>query len=179
MGGQAAIIERAGGEPFQAAVRRRVFEAAGMKDTFFLSEIAPHAERLAVGSGAKVKEFGVDGRAESYGGSWLRIGPGGIVSTARDLFKWDQALRAGQVLDAAQYKRATKPYKRDQPWGMGWRLSRTTRETPLHYQDGGLPGFNAMFARFPKENAVVVILCNRDDQAAKVQSRIVADFFKE
>ena len=175
----AAMIERIDGGSFQESVRRRVFAPAGMNDTFFLDEITPHLDRVAVGSGEKVKKYGVDGRANSYGGTWLRLGPGGIVSTARDLFKWDQALRAGNVLDAAMYKVATTPYKRGEPWGLGWRLSRTTRKTPLHYHDGGLPGFNAMFARFPYENAVIVILCNRDEQAGKVGSRIVADFFME
>ncbi len=175
----AVIIERAGGESYRQAVRRRVFDVAGMKNTFFLSEIAPHIERVAVGSGEKVKQYGLDGKAESYGGSWLRIGPGGIVSTAGDLLKWEQSLRAGTVLTAAQYKVVTRPYKRGEPWGMGWRLSRTTRGTPLHFHDGGLPGFNAMYARFPEENAVIIVLCNRDEQAGRVASRIVADFFKE
>lgn len=83
------------------------------------------------------------------------------------------------MLDEAQYRLATTLYKRGQPWGLGWRLSRTTRKTPLHYHDGGFRGFNAMFARFPCENAVVIILCNRDEQAGEVGGRIVVDFFKD
>ncbi len=175
----AAIIERADGGSFQDSVRRRVFEPAGMKNTFFLDEIGPHVERVAVGSGSQVAKYKLDGRPESYGGSWLRIGPGGIVSTARDLLKWEQALRDKTVLNAKQYRRATKPYKPNQPWGLGWRLSRTTRSTPLHYHDGGLPGFNALFARYPKENAVIIILCNRDEAAGSVGKRISRDFFRE
>lgn len=175
----AAIIERVDGGSFQDSVRRRVFVPAGMKDTFFLDEISPHLDRLAVGSGEKVIEHGLDGKVESYAGTWLRLGPGGIVSTARDLLKWDQALRAETVLDAAQYRLATTPNKPREPWGLGWRLSRTTRKTPLHYHDGGLPGFNSLFARFPYENAVVIILCNRDEAAGNVGKRVVKDFFLE
>ena len=175
----AAIIEHAGGEPFQEAVRRRIFEPAGMNNTFYCDEITPHINRVAVGSGAHVEKYGLDGRVESYGQTWLRLGPGGIVSTVRDLLKWEQALRAETVLDAKQYRLATTPYKRGEPWGLGWRLSRTTRNTPLYYHDGGFPGFNALFARYPEENAVIIILCNRDEEAERVGRRISKDFFLE
>ncbi len=121
----------------------------------------------------------LDGKPESYGGTWLRLGPGGIVSTALDLLKWEQALRDKTVLNSKQYRRATKPYKPNEPWGLGWRLSRTTRNTPLHYHDGGLPGFNSLFARYPAEKAVIIILCNRDDAARMVGKRLSRDFFLE
>ncbi len=175
----AALVARVDGGSFQDSVRRRVFRPAGMKDTFFLNEIAPHIERLAVGSGPKLAEYGVDGKPQTYGGTWLRIGPGGIVSTARDLLRWEQALRDETLLSADQYRLATTPVVPDEPWGLGWRLSRTTRRTPLHYHDGGLPGFNALFARYPKENAVIIILCNRDEAAGRVGRRISRDFFIE
>jgi len=175
----AAIIENVTGKSFQEAVRERVFAPAGMTDTFFLDEITAHLDRVAVGSGAEVKEYGLDGKPGSYGGTWLRIGPGGIVSTTGDLLKWEQALHAGKVLDATTYRVATTPYERGEPWGLGWRLSQTTRHTPLHYHDGGFPGFNALFARFPKENAVIIMLCNRDKAAERVGRRVIADFFRE
>ena len=65
----AAIIERVDGGSFQDSVRRRVFVPAGMKETFFLDEITPHIDRVAVGSGEKVIEHGLDGKAESYAGT--------------------------------------------------------------------------------------------------------------
>lgn len=173
----AAIVERAGGEPFTAAVRRRVFEPAGMKDTFFVDDLGKNAERLAVGIGDSLKKTGADGNAAHYGGTWLRMGPGGIVSTARDLLQWEQALRAGKVLDADQYRAATTPYEDGAPWGLGWRLSRTTRKTPLHFHDGGMPGFNALFGRFPDEHAVIVVLSNRDEVAGKAGRRLAQDLF--
>lgn len=175
----AAIVEKAGGEPFEAAVRRRVFVAAGMKDTFFLDEVGERADRLAVGGGASLAEHKTDGHAEHFGGTWLRLGPGGIVSTARDLLLWELALRAGKVLDAAQYRTATTPVAEGSPWGIGWRLSRTTRKTPLHFHDGGMPGFNALFGRFPDERAVVIVLCNRDEVAGAAGRRLAQDLFRE
>lgn len=63
--------------------------------------------------------------------------------------------------------------------GLGWRLPRTTRTTPFRYHDGGLPRLDALFARFPFENAVVFILSNRDEEAGKVRRRVVRDFFRE
>lgn len=81
----AAIIEQVDGGSFEASLHRRVFKPAGMNDTFFLNEITPHLDRVAIGHGPKLIEYKLDGKPENYGGSWLRVGPGGIVSTARDL----------------------------------------------------------------------------------------------
>lgn len=175
----AAVIESAGGEPFQAAVRRRIFEPARMKDTYFLDDPMLDRARLARGGGPKLAEFKVDGDPFAYRGTWLRMGPGGIVSNARDLLKWEQAIRGGKVISPKQYALATSPSPASNAWGFGWRLSRTTRGTPLHFHDGGFPGFNAAFARFPKENAVVIVLCNRDELAGTNIRWIVADFFKQ
>ncbi len=175
----AAIIERVDGGSFQNSVRRRVFVPAGMKDTFFLDEMTPHLERVAIGSGPQVAKYKLDGKPTSYTGSWLRVGPGGIVSTARDMLKWEKSLRDKTVLNTKQYRLATKPIKPNEPWGLGWQLSRTTRKTPLHYHKGGFPGFNSVFARYPKENAVIIVLCNRDEAAESVGKRLSRDFFLE
>lgn len=175
----AAVIERAGGEPFRVAVRRRIFDPAGMKDTYFLDDSTLDRPRLARGGGPNLAEFKVDGDPFGYRGTWLRMGPGGIVSNARDLLKWEQAIRGGKVISVKQYALATSPSAVSDAWGFGWRLSKTTRGTPLHFHDGGFPGFNAGFARFPKENAVVILLCNRDELAGANIRWIVADFFKQ
>lgn len=174
----AAIVETSVAVPFPQVIKQRVFVPAQMNDTWFVDELGTARDKLARGTGPKLAEYGLDGRPENYGGSWLRMGPGGIVSTTRDLLKWEHALRSHVVLDARQYALATAPSKPGEPWGMGWRLSRTTRQTPLHYHDGGLPGFHAVFARFPEERALIVILTNRDEGAAAVGRWIIADFFK-
>lgn len=175
----AALIARVDGGSFQESVRRRVFQPAGMNSTFFLDEITPHLDRVAVGTGPTLAKYHVDGKPQSYGGTWLRLGPGGIVSTAGDLLLWEQALRQHTVLSKKQYRLATKPVRRDEPWGLGWRLSRTTRRTPLHYHDGGFPGFNALFARYPAENAVIIVLCNRDEAAGRAGKCLSRDFFAD
>ena len=95
------------------------------------------------------------------------------------MLKWEKSLRDKTVLSTKQYRLATKPIKPNEPWGLGWQLSRTTRKTPLHYHKGGLPGFNSVFARYPKENAVIIVLCNRDGAAEGVGKRLSSDFFLE
>ncbi|MHC5111502.1 MAG: serine hydrolase domain-containing protein [Planctomycetota bacterium] len=175
----AALVARVDGGSFQESIRRRILEPAGMNNTFFVDEIESLGDRAAIGTGPKLAEFHVDGRPQSYGGTWLRIGPGGIVSTAGDLLLWERALRNETILTRKQYKRATKPIKPHKPWGLGWRLSRTTRGTPLHYHDGSLPGFNSLFARYPEENAVIIVLCNRDDSAGPAGKRLSREFFAE
>lgn len=105
----AAIIERVENAPFPEVVRNRVFRAAGMDDTYFLDDASLDRDRLARGSGPESKKYGLDGDPLNYGQTWLRMGAGGIVATARDLLRWEMALRSGKVLSAAQYAIATTP----------------------------------------------------------------------
>lgn len=174
----AALVEKVGGEPFAEAVRRRVFAPASMNDTCFLDDPALDAQRLARGNGPRVTEFKLDGDPLRYRGTWLRMGPGGIVSTAGDLLKWDKVIREGRVLTREEYARVTSPSAVEKGYGMGWRLSKSIRGTPLHGHDGGFPGFNAFFARFPEEQAVIIILCNRDELAATTMRWLSPEFFK-
>lgn len=174
----AALVEKIGGEPFAAAVRRRVFAPASMNDTYFLDDPGLDAQRLARGNGPRVTEYKLDGDPLRFRGTWLRMGPGGIVSTTGDLLKWEQAVREGRVLTRGQYARVTSPSAVEKGYGMGWRLSKSVRGTPLHGHDGGFPGFNAFFARFPEEQAVIIILCNRDELAATTMRWLSPEFFK-
>lgn len=174
----AVIVEKAGGEPFQAAVRRRVFAPASMGDTYFLDDPALDARRLARGNGPRLTEYKVDGDPLRHGRTWLRMGPGGIVGTAGDLLKWEKSIREGRVPTREQYARVTTPSAVEKGYGMGWRLSKSIRGTPLHGHDGGFPGFNAFFARFPEEQTVIIIVCNRDDLAATTMRWLSPEFFK-
>ena len=171
----AAIIERTGGESFAAAVRRRTFDPAGMTATCFVGDAALAGRPLARGGGPKAEDAGFDGRLTTLKPTWLRMGPGGIVSNAMDLARWSIALRDEKVMTRAQLDLATTPAT--EAYGYGWRLSKTTRGTPLHFHDGGFFGFHAVFARLPDERATVVILCNREDMAQQYARDALREFF--
>jgi CubicO group peptidase (beta-lactamase class C family) len=173
----AAIIERIEGSPFTESVRTRVFVPAGMTSTFFLDDPKLPKDRLAWGAGAKLTEQGGTGDPVAFGGTWLRMGCGGIVSTAGDLVRFSRTLREGKILTHDQYWFATTAPAGGSGLGYGWRLSRTRRDTPLHFHDGGFFGFSSGLVRLPDERATIVVLCNREDQAEPVLKDALRDLF--
>lgn len=91
----AAVIEVVSGQTYPEFTREQLFKPAGMTDTGFFGE--PYAEsRMAVGYGPQR-----DGEinAPPYWGktSWLVMGSGGQVSTAKDMWLWTKFLR-GKLL---------------------------------------------------------------------------------
>lgn len=93
----AAVVEVVSGQSYPEFCEENLFTPAGMVDTGFFGE--PIAEeRLAIGYGPR-KDGEVN--APPFWGrtSWLVMGSGGQVSTLRDLWRWQQALRAGKLLE--------------------------------------------------------------------------------
>lgn len=99
----AAVIEIAGGQTYPEFTRQHLFKPAGMTDTGFFGERYA-LDRMAVGYGLK-KDGEVN--APPYWGktSWLVMGSGGQVSTATDMWRWQQAVYGGKLLSPASVRR--------------------------------------------------------------------------
>lgn len=101
----AAIVEITSGQEYEAFLREHFFGPAGMERTGHY----PHskgfdASEVAVGLGGNV--WGEVNAPTHWGEtSWLVLGSGGMVSTPRDLHRWREFLRGGEVLGAESLKR--------------------------------------------------------------------------
>ncbi len=93
----AAIVEIASGESYQDFTREHIYEPAGMVATAFNGDPVPE-ERLAIGYGRRS-----DGEvnAPPFWGkvSWLVLGSGGQVGTARETGRFLNAVRTGKLLE--------------------------------------------------------------------------------
>lgn len=98
------VIERAGGQPLEAAFTQLLFKPAGMSASYLLG---PQPR-----PGAAVGHYRV-----KPGDAW-RLCPdlnsgfdatGGVVSTASDMVRWDGALKSGAVISAASLARMRTP----------------------------------------------------------------------
>lgn len=91
-----AIIEIVSGQTYEEFTQTRLFEPAGMRDTFNYG-IPIDADRMALGYSDRA-----DGEvnAPPYWGptSWLVKGSGGMVSTTHDMNRWHAALFRGAIL---------------------------------------------------------------------------------
>lgn len=102
---------------------------------------------------------------------------GGIYSSTHEFAQWEKALRANTVLSEASRVDAQSPhtFASDSPWsdyqnrpntwyGYGWFIepkTDTTKEVIYHTGDNG--GFKILAARYPEDNALVLVFANRAD----------------
>lgn len=102
---------------------------------------------------------------------------GGIYCSTHEFALWERALRENKVLEEANRVDAQSPhiYASDSPWsdyqnrpntwyGYGWFIepkTDTTKEVIYHTGDNG--GFKILAARYPEDNALVLVFANRAD----------------
>lgn len=159
----------------------RIFEPLGMASTTFSPDVAQR-------SGKRTQTWTKFGRRISF---WfteeiahLKAGPGGIISSAKDLTKWVTVLlNAGvepvsnttiiprSVFDemttahSVVYGSSPAPDSSLIGYGMGWdRWSYRGHEIVAH--TGGLPGISTLVALLPDDGLGLVALANADEKAA-------------
>jgi CubicO group peptidase (beta-lactamase class C family) len=150
----ALIVEKVSGRPFRTFLKKEIFLPLGMKNSFVHDGSEPLPEKRAVG-------YNRFGDLDDY--TLLTFGEGGIYSTVGDLFKWDQALYTGKLIDQTTLNEAFKPAKlndgRDSNYGFGWGIGTYENEPTLSHA-GRFGGFNTYIKRFPQSRNTVIFLTN-------------------
>jgi CubicO group peptidase (beta-lactamase class C family) len=173
----AAIVEKASGEPFGAYLDKHLFEPAGMHNTGMFDEARWAKARIAKG----YDEWHDLGSFLDWPKSWHRLGPGGAVSTARDLMRWHLALSDERILStAAKAKMTAKQTAADDApfYGYGWFITETADKRPLLFHGGDNPGYHSEVRWYPDDDRVIIVVTNQDRlglDGGAVQKRVVAN----
>jgi D-alanyl-D-alanine carboxypeptidase len=92
------------------------------------------------------------------------LGAGGLLSSAHDLAKWDEALNGTKLLSAESktdmWKATVLPDGKSTDYGFGWNLTPYKGLTQQSHR-GMVAGFVANFSRFPDQDAAVIVFMNR------------------
>jgi CubicO group peptidase (beta-lactamase class C family) len=169
----AAIIERASGMGYEEFLAEYLFAPAGMTETgYVLPDWKP--DQVAI-------EYGPRGEPQGrpYEHPWARDGPywnlrgnGGLLSTARDMFRWDRALERGdEVLDQRAKRKLFEPYVLEEPggdthYGYGWVILRSDAGT-VAWHNGGNGWSYGELTRLLDEGVMVFWITNQyRDEAA-------------
>lgn len=152
----AAIVERTSGMTFADCCRNLLFEPAGMTATSFCGEPVPapllaHGRQSGKGAGAA--------NAHSFG--WEYRGMGGVVTTVRDLYRWDRALRGDAVLASDTRARLFEPAL--SKYACGWFVVDQPGLGRVAEHGGAVAGFEAEMIRCLDRDACVFVLANRRD----------------
>jgi len=153
-----AIVERVTGKPYEVALKERIFDPVGMKNTGYDHHETILAKRA---SGYEKRPRGFINAP--YLDMALPYAAGSLYSTVEDLYLWDQSLYTEKLLSSQLKELMYKPGMSN--YAYGW----VVRKAPLGTQDeqvtiiehgGGINGFNTLISRMPESKNLIVLLNN-------------------
>ena len=159
------IIERAAGMPYAEFLRTRIHEPLGMtlsgqdrSEEITLNRAQGY--RLRPEAGARAYFNGLQ-RTDYLNAVYQLMEPpqadAGLITTARDLYRWDQALYTEKLVKRALLDSIFTPGIGD--YGYGW-FVRSGPDGITHGHSGGLPGFSCYIMRIPQTQRTIIVLGN-------------------
>lgn len=155
----ALIVEKVSGKPFPLFMKENIFQPLGMSRTQVWDESKPIINNRAIPYTQEAGSF----QSLPFGSDTYIYGAKGVVTTADDMYKWDQALYTEKLVKASTLKEAFMPAKlnnsRESYYGYGWNIG-NDHGLNMFRHDGGYLGFRTVIARYPDQQFTVIILSN-------------------
>jgi len=157
------VVERVAGEPYEAYLRRRLFERAGMSATgYLLPRFAPESMAIGYRDGERWGTT-LDHPLLDDGPCWTLRANGGIQSTVGDMLRWHHALQEDRVLSHESRVLSETPFADEgggTSYGYGWSIQRSPSGKKLVAHNGGNQVFFADFLRFVDEGHCIFLATN-------------------
>jgi D-alanyl-D-alanine carboxypeptidase len=152
------IIEKASGQSYQDFLRERIFQPLGMDQTQAQLEPLPN---LATGYSENRSRDPITLQNDPNS-----FASGNIISTARDMAKWAQALDQGRLISPSSYQQLWTAMRlnngRSVQYGLGWNISSLNGHARIAHSGNGY-GFASGLVRYPNDRLDVIILSNNMD----------------
>ena len=169
------VIEAVSGQAYFDFLKERIFGPLGMRATRASTptDVIPHRA-----SGYEWRNGAFENRPALTENAYAA---GSIVSTVRDIAKWDAALSEGRLLTEASRRAmwTAHPVALGVPpfdYGFGWFLD-TVHGSSVILHSGGTPGFSSVIHRFVEQHISVILLTNRGDRPLDHVARDVAALY--
>ncbi len=152
------VVERASGESYARFLRDRILVPQGLDATYYDDGSTPIPARA---HGSIANPDGPHPAAPENAG-WSAAA-GAIASTAADLIRWDERLRAGKVLDESSTALMFTPGVLDDgtltDYAFGWVVVKHDGHREI-WHNGEITGFHAMNVMYPDDDTDIVVLTN-------------------
>jgi CubicO group peptidase (beta-lactamase class C family) len=157
-------VEKVSGQSYRDFLRENFFQPLGMTNTgvYRAHSGLPHE---ALGYNLDTNDCKP---ALNWDMSWAG-GAGALYSTVEDLYRWNEGIFNGRVLDPVSLKTAFTPVKTQENqdyynsraggYGFGWVIDRHRGLREISH-GGGLNGFSSCLLRLPDEKFTVAVLAN-------------------
>jgi len=152
----AAIVEKLSGRPFASYLRQELLIPAGMNSTGFAWESRWRRREVAVGyEGTGLAELTpVPVPAKTWG----QLGPGGLVTTVGDLYRWIRAMKDGSLLSPGARREIFSAHVGTE--GYSWHVIDNSTRGRLVRRGGSLPGFESSVRWYQDADLVIIFAIN-------------------
>jgi len=157
------IVEKLSGLPFGEFLSRRVFRPLKMSGTTF-NNLEGKIQNRAYGYNERGGKLVLEDQSEA---SYLR-GDGGIYSSVKDFYKWDQALYTEKLVKQSTMQEIFTPSSFEAPglgYGYGWYIEKRFGLKRISHS-GGTTGFSSYYVRYPEKHFSIVVFGNQDEGLA-------------
>jgi len=163
------IIERVSGQTYGDFVKQRIFEPLGMAHSGY----GDPPEGLAIGYASAN-----DDKPITYNISAL-YAAGGCYSTAEDLFRWNEGLYNGRLLNETELKKMLTPHfamENGEGSGYGIVLSQNAGRK-VAGNGGGLDGYFTVIVRYLDDRTTMLVIGNQSKELFAIIDQMGVSFF--
>jgi len=148
-----AIIERVSGQTYEAFLQEHILAPLKMTTTGYEHD----KSMLATGYTS------LNAIADDLNMS-IPYASGSLYSTVEDLYRWDQALSANQLIskelrDTMFTAAVPIPEADGYGYGYAWFIDKQFNQQ-RYWHDGNIDGFSAFFSRYPTDRVTIILLSN-------------------
>ncbi len=157
----AYIVERVTGKRFEAVIKEKICEPSGM---FSTSQSNHSRIEKKLAKGYEYKLLNGYENAPGFDDSYT-VGAGGLISSAEDLYLFDQALYS-DVLISEYYKTKMFTPASKGNYGYGWFITRKKINSGndsilIADHSGSINGFGSYMAHIMSDSSLVIVLKNQ------------------
>lgn len=168
------VVERASGVSYEEFLRTRIFQPLGMTRSSqdHSDEILPdRADGYRLRPGAFPRAWFNGLTPADYLNAHYQLmvppqGDAGLVTTTRDLYRWDRALETERLVPRALLDSIFTPGL--EGYGYGWFIDKGPDGT-VQSHSGGLPGFACLIMRLPDQQRTIILLGNNERMSRAVR----------
>ena len=170
----AEIVSRVAGVPMATFAQERIFRPLGMTKTEFGTDLGKIVPNRVISYGKRA-----DGETFQFTKTIRAYGDGNLLTSVRDLARWDANFYSGSVggsalIDLMRTPGSTASGSGHYAFGL---QTGTYRGLAFEDHGGAYLGFRTQMIRFPEQRTTVIVLCNYADAAPWKLAQEVTDIY--
>lgn len=155
------IIEQISKMNYKEYIQENILKPLSLNNTGFISNKEEIINKAIGYYSIDDSEYEYEKAIDTEGS--LIASAGEMYSTVEDLYKWENALYAGKIINKKSLKDMFTPNLND--YGYGWFVDESTKGNKSIYHGGNLSGYTSYVKRNIDKKYLIIVLSNRENDS--------------